>query len=369
MKTAIQSQRSPRPAAAMLLQLLAAVVVDLPQGRGATASQLSSSGRAASAAAGANQLQSASAAVASSPHGLLCDLKAAPSMGVSKEPVFSWIVPHLRGGCSASGGESTSTRAPPAPFPFCDGAERDKCKVCHSSGTVKKVCVMNDYKSQVQCLDCTKEENHRDCVDSECIKPDPNPCGPGKTCQGCASGKVCVGYACLDCNAQQNYKACAAAGCAAVGANPGSPNQLQHSYQIQIKRAGVAAAAADHDHWAVPELHHDSGRVASVDSTNIVMRLEASSAPLEAGTRYIWRVRVWSTTASTGTAPALGLTCGSGWAVASFTTALFDGFSAQPIWTTSGAQYAYLRHEETLLASDIQSAAVFVTVASWACRP
>ena len=102
---------------------------------------------------------------------------------------------------------------PASSFPFCDGAESDKCKVCPSSGTVKKVCVMNDYKSQVQCLDCTKEENHRDCVDSECIKPDPNPCGPGKTCQGCASGMVCVGYACLDCNAQQNYKACDAAGC------------------------------------------------------------------------------------------------------------------------------------------------------------
>ena len=108
---------------------------------------------------------------------------------------------------------AAETEAPPAPFPFCDGAESDKCKVCPSSGTVKKVCVMNDYKSQVQCLDCTKEENHRDCVDSECIKPDPNPCGPGKTCQGCASGMVCVGYACLDCNAQQNYKACDAAGC------------------------------------------------------------------------------------------------------------------------------------------------------------
>jgi len=105
--------------------------------------------------------------------------------------------------------------APPAPFPFCDGAESDKCKVCPPSGnrTAKKVCVMNDDKSQVQCLDCTKKENHRDCVDSECIKPDRNPCGPGKTCQGCASGMVCVGYACLDCNAQQNYKACDAAGC------------------------------------------------------------------------------------------------------------------------------------------------------------
>ena len=107
-------------------------------------------------------------------------------------------------------------------FPFCDGAESDKCKacpskgnctLCPSSGTEKKVCVMNEYKSQVECLDCTKEENHRDCVDSECIKPDPNPCGPGKNCQGCSSGMVCVGYACLDCNAQQNYKACEAAGC------------------------------------------------------------------------------------------------------------------------------------------------------------
>merc|ERR1712166_790302 len=95
------------------------------------------------------------------------------------------------------------------------GAESDKCKVCPSSGTVKKACAIKDYKSMphYKCLDCTKEENHEDCVDSECIKPDPNSCGPGKTCQGCAAGMVCVGYACLDCNAQQNYKACDAAGC------------------------------------------------------------------------------------------------------------------------------------------------------------
>ena len=30
------------------------------------------------------------------PHGLLCDLKASPAMGVSSHPVFAWIVPHLR---------------------------------------------------------------------------------------------------------------------------------------------------------------------------------------------------------------------------------------------------------------------------------
>lgn len=124
--------------------------------------------------------------------------------------------------CDSPSPGRDAAAAPHPPYPFCDGAESDKCKVCPSDGTRnctarhctgKKVCVMNEDISQVQCLDCTKEKNHRACVDSECIKPDPNPCGPRKNCQGCASGMVCVGYACLDCNAQQNYEACARAGC------------------------------------------------------------------------------------------------------------------------------------------------------------
>jgi hypothetical protein len=105
---------------------------------------------------------------------------------------------------------ATSMVTSTAGYVDCDGAASADCKPC-SPG---KVCVENAYKSQAQCLDCKKEENHEDCVDAGCLPPDPGPdCPPGKTCQSCSPGKVCVGGACLDCNAQQNYPACKAAGC------------------------------------------------------------------------------------------------------------------------------------------------------------
>jgi len=50
---------------------------------------------------------------------------------------------------------------------FCDGGGSRECKEC--PGTHGKICVENSYKSQAKCLDCTKEENHRDCMSAGCL--------------------------------------------------------------------------------------------------------------------------------------------------------------------------------------------------------
>ena len=127
-------------------------------------------------------------------------------MPLSVWAFFSLIVAHA----GAFSGEDTSIEASIfTSYVNCNGARSAECKVCAPG----KVCVENDYKSQAACLDCTKEVNHRDCMDAGCLPPDPSPCLGKRNCQGCASGMECVSGACLDCNAQQNYPACTAAGC------------------------------------------------------------------------------------------------------------------------------------------------------------
>ena len=99
---------------------------------------------------------------------------------------------------------------------FCDSASAKECKKC--PGSSGKICVENPYKSQAECLDCKKEENHEDCMNAGCLPPDPGPnCPISRQCQGCADRNgtpgQCVSGACLDCSNQRYYQACEAGGC------------------------------------------------------------------------------------------------------------------------------------------------------------
>lgn len=100
--------------------------------------------------------------------------------------------------------------------------------------------------------------------------------------------------------------------CAGISAT----NQLQHSYQVQL-----ALGAADGGWEDGVSLLHDSGRVVSDVSANVLLDAAPQLAP---GTSYTWRVRTWSS--------ADGDFCASSWATGRFVTSLFDGFAAQPVW-------------------------------------
>ena len=93
-------------------------------------------------------------------------------------------------------------------------------------------------------------------------------------------------------------------------------DQRQHSYQLQIGHAAATWSEAE----SAALVLHDSGRLVTEESANV----KASLAPLAPGTAFTWRVRTWSS--------ADADECGSEWATGRFTTALFDGFAAQPIW-------------------------------------
>ena len=95
-------------------------------------------------------------------------------------------------------------------------------------------------------------------------------------------------------------------GCGSAAAGADEPDQLQHSYQLQLVSAAGTPAEA---------LLHDSGRTLSDASSSVVL---GAAPALTAGTSYGWRVRVW-----TSADKAEG--CASGWGSGRFTTALFDG--------------------------------------------
>ena len=64
-------------------------------------------------------------------------------------------------------------------------------------------------------------------------------------------------------------------------------------------------------------------------SANVV--LDGAAASLPAGTTFTWRVRTWAS-------PDAEEACASAWATGTFTTALFDGFAAEPIWLAAAAE-------------------------------
>ena len=133
------------------------------------------------------------------------------------------------------------------------------------------------------------------------------------------------------------------------------PDQLQHSYQIQLVDLATILATIstnastqvspgtpwEHGANAPPHvvLTHDSGRVVTARAANIRLDFQRmpstqrianadndlsnkdSWSPLLPGRAYVWRVRVWM-------APS----CKSEWASGRFTTALYEGFTALPIW-------------------------------------
>ena len=120
----------------------------------------------------------------------------------------------------------------------------------------------------------------------------------------------------------------------------------------------------DLEHRHAPALLHDSGR--RVTDQSFGVRLQGALA-LAPGALYSWRVRVW-----TSSDEAEG--CASTWGTGQFVTALFDGFSAPPIWLPPAPghnpaaappggwrpTYAYFRHVESL-RGDVLAATVFVT--------
>lgn len=103
----------------------------------------------------------------------------------------------------------------------------------------------------------------------------------------------------------------AADGCGGLRAT----DQRQHSYQLQIGHAANSWSDEDADVLTL----HDSGRLVTDQSANVRL-----AEPLAPGTAFTFRVRTWSSDE--------GEACSSEWATGRFTTALFDGFAAQPIW-------------------------------------
>jgi hypothetical protein len=73
-------------------------------------------------------------------------------------------------------------------------------------------------------------------------------------------------------------------------------NQLQAAYQLQV--APYNQLEVFHQQEVSPTTHvgftHDSGRIASSQSTNVGLLAAAVADKLAPGTTYSWRVRTWT---------------------------------------------------------------------------
>ncbi len=123
-------------------------------------------------------------------------------------------------------------------------------------------------------------------------------------------------------------------------------DQYQTAYQIQVATHAEALENGEPDVW-------DSGKVESPESSNA----RYAGPPLSPNAVYYWRVRTWDKHDAPSPYSAAQM----------FVTGIGDEWKATPIWAGVGEtapDFAFLRHEFTLPAGDIEHAVAHVTALS-----